>query len=295
MEGQQLEAKQEKNKGRPQSELESALAYGESLANRIEQQAEHIHVDIETLPNDVDRKPFDEQLTKINFIQKKMRQAVLAASFLALTSSQALAQDKEIGTGIYQQEDAEVAPLPEATRTIQQTNTTLEIIKGVAEIALEQKKKDALEILKGVDAQGNKVETTVRIGKGADSIPKQFPKIGNAASLISAVIDIQKEASEAQPGYERAIAGRVAKLIIDIPTFGLGSFVWEMISSREKAKKDGTLTYEVANPIQPDTSKAPVSAQATSEKPTIEKKESFRQEVLAKSIGLESPVQSNNL
>lgn len=238
----------------PLAQLEETIRHAEKLTNHREQQNEHVAIDIESLPKSVDTEHFKERLTKLKNIQTEMKQAVLAASLLALIHGQALAVSapKDISALSQNQEDSSSSSAP----IVNQTNMTLEIIKGVAEAVLEQKKKDGREVVTGEDSEGKKIETTDRVGKASGMIPQQIPKLGNIASLISVVIDIQKEAKEAVPGYEKNIAGRVAKLIADIPTFGLASYAWDMLSKREEARKNGTLVFEKPTTQQSEATEA---------------------------------------
>ncbi len=236
---------QEKIEVKKISKVEDVLSRGERLVTHAEQKNEHLVVDVESLPNTIDKKPFHEKIQKLQRIKDEMKRAVLSASFLILTSGNALAENapKDFDATPQIQEQTEVSPSPASS--IAQTNVTLEIIKGVATIALEQKKKDVSEILQGVDPiTGKEVSSIDRVGKASDMIPRRIPKLGNIALVISAVIDIQKEIAEAKPGYEKNILGRVARLIADIPSVGLASVAWDILSKRE-AQKNQTVSTVV--------------------------------------------------
>lgn len=222
------------------SELEGALSDGNELAKRTEQQNEMILVEIESLPATIDTAPYKEKITKLQGIQAKIKQTVLAASFLALVQGNALAEStpKDQDSAPQTQEQLETIPAPSIT--VEETNMTLEIIKGVANMALEQKKKDINEVLQGVNTKGEEVSAKDRIEKASGMIPSQIPKLGNIASVLSMVIDIQREISEAKPGYEKNIASRFARLLVDIPTQGLASFAWEILSKNQQNKDTTT-------------------------------------------------------
>lgn len=230
-------------KGEP-SQLEDAIKHGEELVTHFEHQKSHTVKDVESLPPGVDRTPFNEKLSTMDRIGQEAKKATLAASFLMLTSNAVLAESipKDQDSAPQAQEQLETVPAP--TITMQETNMTLEIIKGVATMMLEQKKKDVNEVLQGVNTKGEEISVLKRAEKASGLIPSQVPGLGKVFSILNAATDIQEEIKAAAPGYEKNVIGRFGRLLLDIPTAGLASYAWKQIQEREKLKKDGKLIFD---------------------------------------------------
>lgn len=245
-----LEKQEPRVDNKEASKLESILKHGETLSTRLEQQNSHISIDREALPQEVDKSSIDKKLTRMQKIQQEVREATLAASLLIFTSNAAFAEStpKDFEQAPQTQSQPESSPSP--IYSAEQTNATLEIIKGVATIALEQKKKDVQEVFQGVDTAGKEVATRDRIGKAAEMVPKDIPKLGNIASVLSAAIDIQKKIAEAKPGANAEVFKRVIRLVADIKTAGLTSLALNWLLSSKEAEKKTEPAVAVNEPLQ---------------------------------------------
>lgn len=220
------------------SQLEGVIKHGEELVTHFEHQKNNTAKDIERLPPEVDRSSFNEKLTTMDRIGKEAKKATLAASFLMLTSNAALAESSPKDFEAIPQTEVQLFPSMDAESVVRQSTMVLEVVKGVAQAAVEQQKKDVETVIKGTDTNGKEISTRDRVEKAVNLIPSKVPKLGPLAGTLSTIMEIQKDISEAKQGYEKNVARKVALLLADRATHGLASFAWSLLAPKEEKKRE---------------------------------------------------------